>query len=1391
MNIKTNKIFPNFSKKEPTKKKTKQISSSKNLFNHSDCTNTKNKQILEIKGFRDFGLLLLIPFEYKKKFSLEDIRNKLFLIWISIGSHVKLSVTEIIYNFDLFINEIMNRRERNIKNWITNLTSSFEDKNINALKNLNISLNEKWKICKETCSFCYYKCTKISGHIEEHDCGFDHICHEECEICKIINCEESKNCKKICRNNKSGHFKEPHSCSHIHHCQKICSKNNLRGCGQKCLLEYGHKEECFCGEIHLCNEFCIYKDCSKGCKIDCYLPIGHNGEHTCSSNEHKCTLECSFKNKSRGCINDGICILNLPHSLDNHNCGGKHKCKEKCNLADKAENCGMECSLPYGHFDDHICSNIHKCKEKCSLYENSRGCNIKCSLNYGHDSSHICNMKHYCNKNCYYNTKSKSCINEKCNLEYDHIGKCNCGADKHLCFEKCSVEQCKNYCQLLCEHKEILHDCKEFHKCLKTCSLKMNSKEDTCNNICNLPLGHEGDCFCSLDKEKHFCNKKCKKCSNLCNLIVNHEGECICGTCTCDADCIYKNKSHNCKQKCKELYGHDGPHICIVKNHLCKEKCSYEKKTRKKNGGCLGYCILPMDHDNTIKHYCGVEKEKHICVKICNLFMNSSKDSCGQFCNRPIDHEGPCLCQYSEEKHICDKVCSLHEIKGCEYKCSLPTNHEGSCLCSVGEKGHLCDKECSYFKVTRIGCKGKCILQYNHPKDQDCICSNNINEHIHNGQCYLNSKSREGCDNSCKLPVNHEGYCICEKSPNQHICNQKCDLINISFEGSCHKDCIKQAGHAGEHICISKKHECNEPCKYRNLSKSGCLGHCSKEVGHKDVMFPFLFNPDHLCQNSMEIHICNKVCELRDKSREGCKGVCDKPIEHSGYHLCNSDNHICKEKCYFFDRCEKDCHGLCIKKVGHKDRHECDIKKHFCGKICYLNKVSRFCSSECALLCDHIGECICKKKINEHFCNNKCVLCADYCCHVYDHKGPHLCNNEHDCNKICDKNGYCEIKTNNVIKRKISHTLKNKIQKIEYFESSEQIFIRKKCIKKIPKGLISHKGNHICDINEHKCGFKCKQCNRLCELEYGHPSFHYCKHGHIKNAIIQAEEDKVEIKFQNEIFDFKNDDEAIMFTCYQYCREQRRGHVHRLNYKDLIDMGINLKSEGIRKLNKNTYECKCEFFWKIFLQFRFETEFDNESIYEFNQCSSKCGNCLKFNETTYCNLKLWHQEKEHNFPCRHAKSIPYHTIFIIDKSDSMGSPDIKPTNENLYKFDDFNNRLGCVIQVINNYVNKRFEVNKKDIFSLISFSTEATINFRDLNKDIISNIDFIDECKAQFEYPKGSSCFINGFKEAEKILSDIDNENYNPLIILLSDGDDDNPKETIEYVKEVSNFLLK
>ena len=1390
-NIKTNKIFNNFKNKQQADKIIqikKEISPNKRINNILDKEDSTLTQELKIEGFRDFGLLLLIPYEYKEQFSLEDIRKKLFLLWKKIGESIKLSVYEMIKNFELFIKEIINRRERNIKNWLSQLTSSFNEDNFKRINNLNIALNEKWNLCKESCSFCFYKCTKILGHINEHNCGFDHICQEKCQTCLIVKCNESGVCDNLCHNKKAGHKNEPHSCSHFHFCRKICSKINLRGCGQTCKREYGHKGNCSCKEIHLCHKFCIYKDCSVGCKIECNLEIGHNGEHICDSNEHKCILECSFKNKSKGCINSGICALNLPHSIDNHNCGGNHKCIEKCNLMEITENCGIECTLPYGHFGEHICNNIHKCKEYCHLFEKSQGCGIKCSLEYGHDLEHICNEKHYCNNYCYYYKKSNNCLSEKCSLEYSHTGKCNCGEKNHLCSEKCSKENCNNTCKLLCEHEEKLHNCKEFHKCYKACSLKYISKKDTCNNICKLELGHNGDCICSFEKEKHICNKYCKKCSKPCKLITNHEKECRCGRCICGENCIYRHKSHNCKQKCINLYGHTGPHICEVKTHLCIENCIYKEKSRNINGGCLNYCILPMGHDESSFHFCGIKKEKHICSGICFLFSKSTKVTCDKFCSKSIEHEGPCLCKYSEEKHICKNECSLKGIKGCKIFCFLPANHFGKCLCLSGEKGHLCDKECSYFSKTRIGCKGKCILPFSHPKDQMCICSNSINKHIHKGICYLKNKTREGCTFNCKFPVNHGGNCICEKSSNLHICNHTCKYKDLSFEGSCHKYCINQAGHFGDHICGSRRHECKEPCKYKDISKNGCLGHCCKEVGHKDPFYiSFFFNLEHLCKNEKGKHICNSICELKNKSREGCKGICDKQIEHSGSHLCNSENHICKEPCYYSNKYAKKCNGLCVKKSGHKDKHECDVRIHFCAKICYMNTISRFCDTECCLPCAHEGNCICKKKSNEHFCNKKCKLCADYCCYVFNHDGNHLCKKEHDCSYNCNTNGICEIKTNNIIEIKKVYKLKLKNQKIEFFENNEQIFKRKKCILKIPKGSINHKGKHICDIEIHKCGFKCKQCDRLCELEYGHPSYHYCKHGHIKNSVIQTEDKSVKINYNIEKYDFQNEEEAIMFTCYQYCKEQKRGHVHRLKNNSVENIKDNLKSDGIRKLNNNIYECKCEFFWKIFLGFRFETEFNNDLISEFDKCPSKCGLCQISNSLTFCSLQLWHKEKNHVFPCKHGK-LPYHTIFIIDKSDSMGSPDIKPSESKIYKNEDFNNRLGCVIQVINSYVNKRLEINKNDIFSLISFSTGAEINFRDFDKDKLSNINLIEECIKLIGYPRGDTRFIKGFNNAKIILEDIDKNKYNPLIILLSDGDDDKPEETIDYVKEVSKY---
>lgn len=209
------------------------------------------------------------------------------------------------------------------------------------------------------------------------------------------------------------------------------------------------------------------------------------------------------------------------------------------------------------------------------------------------------------------------------------------------------------------------------------------------------------------------------------------------------------------------------------------------------------------------------------------------------------------------------------------------------------------------------------------------------------------------------------------------------------------------------------------------------------------------------------------------------------------------------------------------------------------------------------------------------------------------------------------------------------------------------------------------------------------------------------------------------------------------------------------------------------------------------MQFRFEGEFDNKIINELNKCPAKCKLCDKFKDQIFCELNLWHQNN-HKFSCEHDNLKPCHTIFIIDKSDSMGSQDLKPKCNKIKKEEDFNNRLGCVLQVIDNYIKKRLNIDKEDLFSFITFSTNSKIIFKDYNNDIIQNEDWLKKCMDTIQYPQGNTFFLEGFKKGKEILSTIDRKKYKPIIILLSDGDNYSPtkNETINYVKNVSIYYF-
>ena len=133
---------------------------------------------------------------------------------------------------------------------------------------------------------------------------------------------------------------------------------------------------------------------------------------------------------------------------------------------------------------------------------------------------------------------------------------------------------------------------------------------------------------------------------------------------------------------------------------------------------------------------------------------------------------------------------------------------------------------------------------------------------------------------------------------------------------------------------------------------------------------------------------------------------------------------------------------------------------------------------------------------------------------------------------------------------------------------------------------------------------------------------------------------------------------------------------------------------------------------------------------------------------------------------------------------------IEPINEQIKVNRYFDNRLGCVIHVIDNYVKVRDRINQEDLFSFVAFNDEANIIFQEFNVNLNREINLISECMKKIVSASGGTNFKEGFIKANEILLNINRQKYKPVIILLSDGRDHNNKETIEYVKNVSCFLI-
>ena len=88
----------------------------------------------------------------------------------------------------------------------------------------------------------------------------------------------------------------------------------------------------------------------------------------------------------------------------------------------------------------------------------------------------------------------------------------------------------------------------------------------------------------------------------------------------------------------------------------------------------------------------------------------------------------------------------------------------------------------------------------------------------------------------------------------------------------------------------------------------------------------------------------------------------------------------------------------------------------------------------------------------------------------------------------------------------------------------------------------------------------------------------------------------------------------------------------------------------------------------------------------------------------------------------------------------------------------------------------------KDKCSLIGFNTSAEVILKDIN--IANNERIISACISKLK-PSGGTKFLNAFKECYYILQAINRTEFIPIIILLSDGLDNEYDKTKPFIEKV------
>ena len=295
-----------------------------------------------------------------------------------------------------------------LKTKILNLDDYIKSKN--ELKNVQLELEISEKKLAQAC-----------------DCGTDHRCVENCELCikKEIFCFK-----------KSGH-EGTHICNKPqHNCKQMC---DVVECGNICTHPHGHENPKYhrCECSHQCSSQCIY--CSNKCtKTGIVQHENHQcSEPKCSKLCVLCSERCADNNHDHNEYAEEVKVKDRKtleiQTIKKHLCENKHNCSYFCNNSGVCEiiytekikdwhSTTADFQFTYiepkerkvicaetleineiEHEEEHKCEKeIHTCNAKCP------DCGSYCINKYGHSGMHS-TISHRNKENCYFvNTNHKN-----------------------------------------------------------------------------------------------------------------------------------------------------------------------------------------------------------------------------------------------------------------------------------------------------------------------------------------------------------------------------------------------------------------------------------------------------------------------------------------------------------------------------------------------------------------------------------------------------------------------------------------------------------------------------------------------------------------------------------------------------------------------------------------------------------------------------------------------------------------------------------------------------------------------------------------------------------------------------------------------------------------------